>query len=54
MHFLRAGLIQEVHGLLQLRASYDGIVDKEELFILDQRGQVGVYLTKGLAKCLPL
>ena len=35
MHFRRAGLVQEFHGALQLRAADDGVVHDEELFALD-------------------
>ena len=36
MHFRRAGLVQEFHRALQLRAADDGVVHEEELFALDE------------------
>ena len=36
MDLLRAGLIEEFHGLPQLGAPDDGVVHKEELFALDE------------------
>ncbi len=60
MHLGGTGLVQEVDGLAQLGAA-DGIcfilatwLRTAWLAGMNDRGQVGVYLMKGRAKCLPL